>query len=653
MTQKLSDGYFRLALCSPELSLGKPEVNAQRQARTYQNLAQEEVDLTVFPPLSLSGVSLGDLNLQPQILAGAYRQVISLAAKTKDQAGAFLTSLPVQDQGQVYALAVHMQEGKADNYKFLPVQSHNRNLQVFAQNSPGSCAKYPSMEGRYKASNSGFACQKDFTCSVFSLDQDGRIIASDEEKQACRGNLALVFDYETSVLGQRDLIRARAKAFSKDYACGLAYISPNQGESSQDGVYSGYRLVAEAGEIIAESDLFASDPLIVDLDLEYLRGEASRTGTFDYPEDESLYHRFYSDEAEPETNKKTKQNISKDRTKAKLYRDLDPLPFLPSESESFSYYEESLVLLAQGLMRRMKLLPKSKLVLGLSGGLDSTLALLIALKALDKLGRPRTDLVIVNMPGPGSHDRSQSNAEDLATESGATFKSIDINRAVEVHLADIGHDGQTFDVTYENAQARERTQILMDLANHLGGIVLGTGDLSELALGWCTYNGDQMSMYNLNASVPKTLVRALCQHEAELYGQQNPRFAELIFDVIATPVSPELLPRGKEAFLQKTEDIIGPYELHDFFIWHLLKRHASPSKALDLAKLTFAEHYENDLIEESFKIFLRRFVQNQFKRSASPDGASLGLVSLSPRAGFVMPSDLDGDVLIRGLDLEN
>lgn len=644
-------GYFRLALPSPYLALGQAPVNAQRQIRLLCDLEPDRPDLVAFPPLALTGLSLGDLNLQAELLTDASAAEAQLAEQSASCGSALLSSRPYLGEKGLALRADLLYQAESKAAWQLPVVSRQRGLAAFAAGPSPQLLSKTNTRPEVKET-----CKKApaLPLAVCTFAPGLLLLASEADKKALAGGLLLLYDLEAARLGQREEIRAWAQSFSRAYACAVGYSSGSAGESSADGSYSGYRLIAEAGEILAESALYSSETLIADIDLDYLRFLAAQQNTnfSEQPETDTAVYSF-SKAAAPEPAKakaSRPEQAGPNEAPSKLLRQLDPLPFLPKQKNADSYYAEALELLSQGLVRRMRQLPGAKLILGLSGGLDSTLALLLAIRALDKLDRPRKDLIAVNMPGPGSHDRSKNNAESLALALGANYRVIPIDEAIEQHLRAIGLPEETFDLTFENAQARERTQILMDLANMEGAMVLGTGDLSELALGWCTYNGDQMSMYNLNASVAKTLVRALCQYEAERYAPKQPQIAELLFDVIATPVSPELLPRSDEAFTQKTEDILGPYELHDFFLWHLLKRGAGPQKILRLALLTFRDQYEADFIRKTLETFLRRFPQQQFKRSASPEGASLGLVSLSPRQGYILPSDLASDSLTRYLD---
>ena len=634
-----SHDYLRLALASPDLALGQPLTNKSRQIRALRALWAEDPDLIVFPALSLTGLSLGPGLLHQQLLEEALAQLEGLAAESRGKYPVVITSLPIFYQGAFYLAAALIRDGAVQTLVALPVQAGTspagqKYLAHFSALEPPLGASFHLPSGREvpllpSSTLFSLADQANKTFCLTADREPGQLSGLASFLHQAQGRIGLVFRLAKESLGQTDQKRAAIQSWSQTGATCLAFISPAYGESSTDGTFSGSRLVAENGEILGQSGLFNQDPLLVDLDLDYLAQEAALRGL------EAPNQQVFP---------LTLQTKGPSRQARKsLHRPLQTDPFIPGEDTAPAYYAEAFDLLTAGLCRRMDQLPQAKLILGLSGGLDSCLALLICRRALLAQNRPLTDILAVSMPGPGSHDRTKDNARDLAESLGASFREIPIHMAVDQHLEDLGHSGQVFDTTYENAQARERTQILMDLANQVGGLVIGTGDLSESALGWCTYNGDQMSMYNVNISVPKTLVRALCQYEAEHFATGQTRLAEIIFDIIATPVSPELLPLEENAFSQKTEAILGPYELHDFFLWQLVKRHASPQKILDLALLTFQDRYEPDLIQSSLKTFLRRFSQNQFKRSASPDGASLGLVSLSPREGFYLPSDLPSE----------
>ena len=398
-------------------------------------------------------------------------------------------------------------------------------------------------------------------------------------------------------------------------------------------VFAGHNIISENGKILAESKLFENGLIFADADLSYINFE--RKKLFNYvSQDLSGYERI---------------SFSLSALGDDFCREYHKTPFVPSSGDELGDRIDLILnVQAQGLKTRVEKINCKTLVLGLSGGLDSTLALLVAVKTIDKLHRSRKDIVAVTMPCFGTTSRTKNNSVLLANALGVTLKEVDITQSVLSHFADIGQDKSITDVTYENSQARERTQVLMDIANKSGGIVIGTGDLSELALGWATYNGDHMSMYGVNASVPKTLVRYIVKHVAD---RSDEKTASVLYDILNTPVSPELIPAVNGEISQKTEDIVGPYELHDFYLYYFVRAGFSPSKIYTIAKRTFSDAYTDEVIYKWLKTFVKRFFAQQFKRSCLPDGVKVGSVSLSPRGDWRMPSDAYADLWLS--DLEN
>jgi NAD+ synthase (glutamine-hydrolysing) len=403
--------------------------------------------------------------------------------------------------------------------------------------------------------------------------------------------------------------------------CGYIYASAGDGESTQDVVYSGHNLIAENGQILAEAHRFTNESIYSEIDVKRLVAERRRMSTYQTREDGYQIVPF-----------------SFGMEETKLTRYVDPTPFVPgSKVDRDKRCEEILSIQAMGLKKRLEHTGCATAVVGISGGLDSTLALLVTVRAFDLLDLDHDGIIAVTMPGFGTTDRTYENALSLIRSLGAHLMEVDIRDAVNIHFRDIGQDPEVHDVTYENSQARERTQILMDVANRTGGMVIGTGDLSELALGWATYNGDHMSMYGVNASVPKTLVRHLVRFYADTCGKEE--LSAVLYDVLDTPVSPELLPPTDGVISQKTEDIVGPYELHDFFLYHMLRQGFPPRKIFRLAQIAFAGTYDRETILKWMNTFYRRFFAQQFKRSCLPDGPKVGSVAVSPRGDLRMPSD--------------
>ena len=416
------------------------------------------------------------------------------------------------------------------------------------------------------------------------------------------------------------------------------YASAGAGESTTDAVFGGHCMIAENGRLLAERlPLSPSDELLVtEIDVQRLAAERRRTNQSLSEEDS--YRRI---------------SFSLTPCETQLTRSISPRPFIPADPQELAdRCEEIIAIQTEGLRQRVERAFAKKLVLGISGGLDSTLALLVAVRAMDALKRPRTDVIAVTMPCFGTTKRTKNNATVLCEELGVDFRCIDIFDAVNLHFRDIGHDPSLRDVTYENCQARERTQVLMDVANDCGGMVVGTGDLSELALGWATYNGDHMSMYGVNADVPKTLIRHLVAQVADRAAKDgNARLAASLRDVLDTPVSPELLPANENGEIaQKTEDLVGPYEIHDFYLYYLLRFGFSPAKLYHIAKHALGGTYDEQTLKKWLRIFVRRFFAQQFKRSCSPDGPKVGSVSLSPRGAWQMPSDAASELWMREID---
>ena len=426
--------------------------------------------------------------------------------------------------------------------------------------------------------------------------------------------------------------RELVKGQSARLLCGYVYASAGDGESTQDVVYSAHNMIAENGRLLAQSERFQNESIFSEIDILKLNAERRRMTTFEMAEDG--YREI---------------SFSLKIEETKLTRYIDPMPFVPgSKADRDRRCEEILMIQAMGLKKRLEHTHCKSAVIGISGGLDSTLALLVTVKAFDILGMDHKNIKAVTMPGFGTTDRTYDNAVSMIKCLGADFMEVSIKDAVNIHFRDIGQDPKVHDVTYENGQARERTQILMDIANKSGGMVIGTGDLSELALGWATYNGDHMSMYAVNASVPKTLVRHLVQFYADTCG--DGKLEKVLLDVLDTPVSPELLPPEDGKIAQKTEDLVGPYELHDFYLYHMLRLGYSPAKIYRLAKIAFAGSYDDATILKWLKTFYRRFFTQQFKRSCLPDGPKVGSVAVSPRGDLRMPSDASSRIWMEELE---
>ncbi|MDE5586488.1 MAG: NAD(+) synthase [Muribaculaceae bacterium] len=637
-------GYLRVAAAYPEVALADPGVNSVRISDIIMSLSKKGARLIVFPELCLTGYTCGDLFNQPSLLNSALRQLGFLQQVTKEAHVTIVVGLPIRYRGRLYNCAAVIQYGEIlgivpkcylPNYDefyekrwfssglelTLPEGKEYNIIDIDSHSIPFGI----NLLFRIENAKFGVEICEDMwvpnppstTMSVAGADIIANLSSTNE-----------VIDKHAFLLS---LIKER----SSRCKCGYVYASAGAGESSTDLVFSGNAIIAEDGHILRKSDRFRrmEGYAIADIDVEKLRNTRQRQSSFG--QNDIVLPTFGSEDF-----------VSTQAEPADLLRDISPYPFLSSDKVRFDEQcEEIITIQAWGLEQRLIATHCHCLVVGVSGGLDSTLALLVAVKAFDDLGLDRKGIIGVTMPGFGTSDRTHTNAVELMDLMGITHIEISISEAVKLHFKDIGQDINVHDATYENSQARERTQILMDLANKYGGMVLGTGDLSELALGWCTYNGDHMSMYSVNASVPKTLIRPLVRRVAQDYDDRTRRILE---DIVSTPISPELVPTDNEGNIaQKTEDLVGPYDLHDFFIYHFVKEGFPPAKIFALACKAFAQGpysdgrpvFSKETIKKWLIVFLRRFFNQQFKRSCMPDGPKVGPVSFSPRGDWRMPSD--------------
>ena len=634
------DGLLRLALAAPLSTPGAAVRNADIQLDVLHKAAAEGVDLLVFPALSLSGVRNGDLFLQEDLLEDAQAALLRLAEANRLSGLTLISSLPLRTGCGLIAAAAVIRG--AEIQAVVPLAAPRRDPAWRAFLPLERWDELPPCLNLNRGLSVALLSEGSFSLPEFSsLAITCRSENFEDGRLPSAPGLEICFSFLSEHVGRPQHSRELARSRSVEGSSAFALISPGRGESGTEAIYSAYALIAEEGEILAERAPFEeknSAFLAADIDVQLLTARATDRGLTRTSQPTLLDAHLldFSDQA-----------LS---ARQKLRRPLSAKPFLPPENIRAERCEEIFNLCAQGLARRLQHTRSRKLLLGISGGLDSCLALLTARRSLLLQSRPTEDLIALSMPGPGSGHQGRDQAARLGQSAGADYREIAISEAVALHLRDLGHTGENADTTYENAQARERTQLLMDLANMENGLLVGTGDLSEAALGWCTYNGDHMSMYNVNSEIPKTLVRCLCQYEAERLARQNGELASVILDILATPVSPELVPGENGSIGQKTEEILGPYELHDFFLWHFLKNHASVGKIRRLALVAFTDLYSAELIEKSLRLFLRRFCSSQFKRSASPEGAGLGLLSLSPRQGLFMPSDFDSAALLHKLE---
>ena len=630
----MKDGFLKAAALSPSLRVADCNYNASQIVSQLQDAAARGVKLAVFPEFCLTGYTCGDLFFSDCLLGAVEPALARILEQTAALSTVFTVGLPLRFGGKLYNCAAVVHAGRLLGVvpkTYLPNYGEFYEQRQFSSASVLGGNIYDlTLCGQSVPFGTDllFACAElpDYTFGV-ELCED-LWVPCPPSTRLTAGGAAIIANLSASdeVIGKADYRRMLVSATSARLACGYVYCSASPTESTQDMVFSRHHLIAENGTILAENEPFADASLTVsEIDVQRLMHERHRTTSYDsVPGLQPVVF-----------DQPLRETV--------LTRRIAPNPFVPPYDEQLRARAEAILRIqSQGLKKRVEHTHAKTVVLGISGGLDSTLALLVCVRAFDLAGRSRKEIQCVTMPCFGTTKRTKSNAVKLCEELGVSVQEVNITASVRQHFADIGHDEAVHDVTYENCQARERTQVLMDIANQSGGLVIGTGDLSELALGWATYNGDHMSMYAVNCSVPKTLVRYIVQYEA---GSSAPALREVLLDILDTPVSPELLPADENGQIaQKTEDLVGPYELHDFFLYHLLRFGSRPRKLFRMAKYAYGGRYPDDVIRHWLKTFCRRFFQQQFKRSCIPDGPKVGSVTLSPRGDWRMPSDASGSL---------
>ncbi|MBO5259858.1 MAG: NAD(+) synthase [Agathobacter sp.] len=622
----MRQGYVKVAAVTPKVQVADTEFNGQQIRTLMKETTEQGAKIVVFPELCITGYSCGDLFLQEKLLQEARKELFAIAEESALYDGIFFVGLPFEVQGKLYNMAAAVSGGEILGLIpkcYLPNYNEFYEVRHFTSGL-GLCTEEILENGSLVPVCTDLL----FYCRNMPRLKIGVEICEDlwapnppSVSHALAGaslmvNLSASDEVTGKDIYRRDLVAGQ----SARLLCGYVYASAGDGESTQDVVYSGHNIISENGAILAESKRFTNEIIYSEIDIEKLIGERRRMSTFSVQENH------------------VEIPFSLKEEETTLTRFVDPAPFVPGrEDQRRKRCEEIFMIQAMGLKKRLEHTHSQSAVVGISGGLDSTLALLVVVKAFDLIGKDHKDIVAVTMPGFGTTDRTYENALNLIKSLGAELMEVSIRESVMQHFKDIGHDENVHDITYENSQARERTQILMDVANQKNGMVIGTGDMSELALGWATYNGDHMSMYGVNASVPKTLVRHLVRYYADTCGDE--KLSATLYDVLDTPVSPELLPPKDGQISQKTEDLVGPYELHDFFMYYVLRFGFAPAKIYRLAKIAFAGTYDNEFILKWLKTFYRRFFAQQFKRSCLPDGPKVGTVAVSPRGDLRMPSD--------------
>ncbi len=628
----MKDGFLKAGAVSPKVTVAGIRANADRIIELVTQASEKRIKLLVFPEMCLTGYTIGDLVFSSDMLSSSLSEVERICTSTRECETLFIIGLPLRFCAKIYNTAC--------------VIHHGRVLAFIPKTFIPSYGEF--YEGRWFTP--AFSGVKDIPFADYTVPFGTDIIiksrsmpsfalaveicedlwtAESPSVRHCAAGASVIANLSASdeLIGKDEYRRSLVRMQSAKLICSYIYANAGEGESTTDMVFSGHSLIAENGSLLEEQFLAGENIMESELDLSYIESERAKHTTFNVKESES-YRYIYTDFTLEETF---------------LTRKYPRFPFVPSSADDIAKRSERIITLqALGLKKRLEHTNARGALIGLSGGLDSTLALLVTVKAFDMLGRDRKDILAITMPCFGTTKRTKSNAELLASSLGVSFEDIDIRKSVLSHFHDIGQDEKKYDVTYENAQARERTQVLMDKANMTGSLVIGTGDLSELALGWATYNGDHMSMYAVNASVPKTLVRYLVRWFSK---EDFSSCGAVLEDILATPVSPELLPaKGDGTISQVTEDLVGPYELHDFFLYYFARASFSREKIRRIAFITFEGVYDKAVIDKWLDNFFRRFFSQQFKRSCLPDGPKVGSLTLSPRSDWRMPSDASSEL---------
>ena len=625
----MKDGFISVACGTPKLRLADCHYNAEQTFTMMRQAEKAGVKVLVLPELGLTGYSCGDLFYQDTLLRGAEEALSTVLEATRNLEVVTAVGLPVRANNKLYNCAAIIQKGQILG---LVPKSHLPNYGEFYEKRQFAPAPEARMCVRLCGQELILAAGQVFHCEdipelVLGFEICEDLWAPDSPSvDMAKAGATIICNLSASndLIGKDAYRRQLVTMQSAKLLCGYIYSSCGEGESTSDVVFGAHQMIAENGTLLAERR-FDGGLLISEIDVQRLAYERRRTQMLD---------------TVSEARMPAQGLFSLTISPTKLTRYVAPMPFVPEDREDRDDRCREILLLASlGLKQRLEHTGAKTAVVGLSGGLDSTLAVLITGLAMKMLDRPMTDIIAVTMPCFGTTDRTKNNAVILAERMGATLKTVDISASVRSHFKDIGHDMEDHSVTFENGQARERTQVLMDIANKNGGLVIGTGDLSELALGWCTYNGDHMSMYAVNCTIPKTLVRHLVGYLARDNAEKDEELKDVLEDILDTPVSPELLPAVQGKISQKTEDLVGPYELHDFFLYYMLRWGFSPAKIYRLAVYALGKQYSREVILKWLKTFYRRFFSQQFKRNCVPDGPKVGSVAFSPRGDWRMPSD--------------
>ena len=634
----MKNGFVKVAAATPDIRVADVEFNTQNIINAMEEAQKNGAKILVFPELCVTGYTCSDLFDHSVLLKASRKALLEIAENTNDKDMLVFVGAPLEVNGKLYNVAAAMNQGEIIGFTtktFLPNYGEFYEMRQF---TPGpQTVREITFEGKKIPLGPQILFQAEGMEELVVAAEICEDVWSPipPSIQAALEGATVIVNCSASdeTIGKDTYRRALISGQSARLISGYIYANAGEGESTTDLVFGGHNIIAENGTILKESSRYVNEIIYSELDLQRITGERRKNTTFQPLDEETL----------------VRVPFTVEETKTFLTRTFPKKPFVPSDEQTRAQRcEEILTIQAMGLKKRLAHTNARTAVVGISGGLDSTLALLVTARAFDMLGRDKKDIIAVTMPCFGTTDRTYQNACEMSKKVGATLIEVPIADAVNVHFRDIGHDPEDHSVTYENCQARERTQVLMDIANKTWGMVIGTGDLSELALGWATYNGDHMSMYGVNASVPKTLVRHLVKYAAD--DTKDEALKNVLYDVLDTPVSPELLPPKDGDIAQKTEDLVGPYELHDFFLYFMLRFGYEPSKIFRIACMTFDGEYDKETIFKWLETFCRRFFSQQFKRSCLPDGPKVGTVALSPRGDWRMPSDACVAVWMKDLE---
>ena len=636
----MKDGFLRVAAATPKIRVADIDSNAEAIISEVNN-ADKDCALLVFPELCVTGATCGDLFRQEAFVEKAWQALYRIVDETSDAPCVFIIGLPAYIEGKLLNLAVVIHEGLILGCNVKLTLSEEQTRYFSAYEVDGSFYD-EYFDDEISFGQPLYFSENDLFSFAVIFDEDLRAPISDDVDAALAGaNIIATLSSRPYIIGSDEKTAELLCAQSRKLHAAYIYANAGFGESTTDLVFAGTNFIFENGKELARSSAFSDGVIYNDIDLKLLSSERMR--------DDSWRTDFANSSSDADFDFITFPIELNDNLD--LIRKVGKNPFAPENKDEIAHRcEKILTIQAMGLVTRMTHINSKKVILGLSGGLDSTLAFLVCARAFDIMGLPKSDIHAITMPCFGTTSRTKNNSIELAKAYGAKIDEISIKDSVTQHFKDIGHDMDNHNVAYENAQARERTQLLMDLGNDEGSLVVGTGDLSELALGWATYNGDHMSMYAVNGSVPKTLIRHIVAYEADRVNDSQPQLAAVLRDILATPVSPELLPPSEDGTIsQKTEDLVGPYELHDFFLYYFVRLGFAPSKIYRLAKIAFAGEYDDDTIYKWEENFLKRFISQQFKRSCLPDGPKVGSVDLSPRGDLKLPSDASSKVFLNEL----